>query len=88
MPKAMLTLVALAAAVAIDLAGAGPAAAADYPWCAQGIGIGTPGECSFFTFRQCMESASGRGLTCNVNPRVASIEPPRRPRPYRDYRSY
>jgi len=54
------------------MATSGPAAAHDYPWCAQGKGVGVPGDCSYQTYGQCMASASGRNLYCNVNPRVAS----------------
>jgi len=42
-----------------------------YPWCAQGRGVGYPGECNYATYSQCEASASGRGLYCNVNPVVA-----------------
>ena len=48
-----------------------PASAYDYPYCLQGRGVGIPGDCSFQTYSQCEASASGRGLTCNINPRVA-----------------
>ena len=34
---------------------------------------------------QCMASASGRGLYCNVNPRVAFGQQPQRRAVYRDY---
>ncbi|HTO66243.1 MAG TPA: DUF3551 domain-containing protein [Bradyrhizobium sp.] len=42
-----------------------------YPWCAQGRGVGYPGDCNYATYSQCEASASGRGLYCNVNPVVA-----------------
>lgn len=48
-----------------------PAEARDYPYCAQGRGFGYPGDCSYATYEQCQASASGRNLSCNVNPRVA-----------------
>ena len=60
------------------------AAAYDYPYCLQGRGIGIPGECAYTSYAQCMASASGRALYCNVNPRVAFGEQ-RRMRVYRDY---
>ena len=81
MRNAMLAMAALLAASAATLAGSGPAAAIDYPWCVQGRGVGIPGDCSYQTYAQCMASASGRSLYCNVNPRVAFGRlPPRRPR--------
>ncbi|WKA32010.1 DUF3551 domain-containing protein [Bradyrhizobium roseum] len=54
-----------------SIAGAAPASAYDYPYCLQGRGVGIPGDCSYRTYSQCQASASGRGLTCNINPRVA-----------------
>jgi hypothetical protein len=38
------------------------------------------------TYAQCMASASGRNLYCNINPRAAfGQQPPRRGRPHRNY---
>ena len=85
MRNAMLAILALSAATAGTVAGTAPAAAYDYPYCVQGRGIGIPGDCSYRTYNQCMASASGRGLYCNVNPRAALNQPPRRGRVYRDY---
>ena len=84
MRNASLIVAALLAAGAAILAGSTPAAAIDYPWCVQGRGIGIPGDCSYTSYGQCMASASGRGLYCNVNPRVA-FSRERRGRVYRDY---
>ena len=84
MRNASLAIAALLAAGAATLAGATPAAAIDYPWCVQGRGVGIPGDCSYTSYAQCMASASGRGLFCNVNPRVA-FGRERRGRIYRDY---
>ena len=84
MRKAVLALLASAAAGVVTLAGSVPAAAFDYPYCLQGRGVGVPGECAYQTYAQCMASASGRGLYCNINPRVAFSQQ-RRGRPYRDY---
>jgi len=84
MRKVMLALLASAAAGVVTLAGSAPAAAFDYPYCLQGRGVGVPGECAYQTYAQCMASASGRGLYCNINPRVAFSQQ-RRGRPYRDY---
>jgi uncharacterized protein DUF3551 len=71
MRKTILTIMALSAAAIATMAASGPAAAYDYPWCAQGRGVGIPGDCSYRTYGQCEASASGRNLYCNVNPRVA-----------------
>ena len=84
MRKVMLAPLASAAAGVVTLAGSAPAAAFDYPYCLQGRGVGVPGECAYQTYAQCMASASGRGLYCNINPRVAFSQQ-RRGRPYRDY---
>ncbi len=62
MRNTMLVTLVLAAAGAATIAGSGPAAAVDYPYCVH------------------LASASGRGLYCNVNPRVAFGQP-RRGRP-------
>ena len=84
MRNAMLAILALSAATVASVAGSSPAAAYDYPYCVQGRGIGIPGDCSYSTYAQCMASASGRGLSCNVNPRVAFGQQ-QRMRVYRDY---
>jgi hypothetical protein len=81
MTSVLLTVMAAGAAT---FAGSAPAAAYDYPWCAQGRGVGIPGDCSYQTYAQCMASASGRALYCNVNPRVAFGQQ-RRGRGYRNY---
>ena len=88
MRKTILTFAALWAVAIAAMATAGPAAAYDYPWCAQGRGVGIPGDCSYRTYGQCMASASGRNLYCNVNPRVAFGQLPRRGRVYDPYRDY
>ena len=86
MRKTILTMAALSAAAIITTITTGPAAAYDYPWCAQGRGVGVPGDCSYQTYGQCMASASGRNLYCNINPRVAFGQQQRRaPRTYYPY---
>jgi hypothetical protein len=86
MRNAMLAVLALSAATVASVAGSTPAAAYDYPYCLQGRGIGVPGECAYATYDQCLASASGRALYCNINPRVAFGQlPQRRMRVYRDY---
>jgi Protein of unknown function (DUF3551) len=71
MRKTILTVVALSGAAIVTTITSGPAAAYDYPWCVQGRGVGIPGDCSYQTYGQCMASASGRNVYCNINPRVA-----------------
>ena len=77
MRKTVFAIATALAAFAGSMASSAPASAYDYPYCLQGRGIGIPGECSYQTYAQCMGSASGRALTCNVNPRVAFRQPPR-----------
>jgi len=81
MRKLTTALLAVSAAGVATLASPGAAMAYDYPWCAQGRGTGIPGECSYQTFAQCEASASGRNLSCNINPRVA-FNRPYRGQPY------
>ena len=83
MRNAMLTALTLSAALAATLAGPSPAKAYDYPYCLQGRGVGIPGECAYTSYAQCMASASGRALSCNINPRVAFGQQQRRERVYR-----
>jgi uncharacterized protein DUF3551 len=78
-------MLALSAAAAVTMAGSGPAAAIDYPYCIQGGGWGIPGDCSYRSYAECMATASGRRVYCNVNPRVAFGHQQRRGRSYRDY---
>ena len=85
MRNAKLAMLVLLAAGSATMAGTTPAAAYDYPYCVQGRGVGVPGDCSYQTYGQCMASASGRGVYCNVNPRAALNQQPRRGRVYRDY---
>ena len=85
MRNATLVMTALLAAGAAMLAGPTPAAAIDYPWCIQGGGWGVPGDCSYRSYAQCMAAASGRRVYCNINPRVAFGQQPRRERYYRNY---
>jgi len=83
MRSAMLAILALSAATA-TVAVSSPAAAYDYPYCIQGRGVGIPGDCQYSTYAQCMATASGRGVYCNINPRVA-FGPQQRMRIHRDY---
>ena len=84
MRKTKMIVMALGAIVLAGVVGPAPAAASDYPWCAQGAGYGYPGECAYATYEQCLASVSGRFLYCGINPYVAfrepQPEPPRRSR--------
>jgi hypothetical protein len=84
MMRKAIAITALLAAGAATIAGATPAAAIDYPYCIQGRGWGIPGDCSYRSYAECMATASGRAVYCNVNPRFAFGRQPRR-RVYRDY---
>ena len=83
-----MAILTLSAALAATLTGPSPAAAYDYPYCLQGRGVGSPGECAYSSYAQCMVAASGRALSCNINPRVAFDRQPRRGRAYDPYRDY
>jgi len=84
MRNLMLATAALASAGVTTLAATYPAAAIDYAYCIQGGGWGVPGDCSYRSYAECMASASGRRVYCNVNPRVAFGQQ-RRSRYYRYY---
>ena len=85
MRKSTLAVLVSLAAGAATLAGSAPAAAYDYPYCVQGREVGIPGDCSYRSYAQCMASASGRNVYCNINPRAALAQQPRRGRIYREY---
>src|SRR4051794_25797111 len=71
MRKTILKCFTLIGAAGVIVSASLPALAYDYPYCLQGRTVGIPGECSYRTYAQCMDSASGRGLYCNINPRAA-----------------
>ena len=75
MRYAVLGLLGLVSAGAMTTAGVRPAAAFDYPYCLQGNEVGIPGECSYPSYEACETAASGRGLYCGINPRVAFLRP-------------
>jgi hypothetical protein len=50
-------------------------AAQDYPYCLQGKDWGLPGLCYFWSYQQCMASASGTFSYCGINPRFAFFHP-------------
>jgi Protein of unknown function (DUF3551) len=76
MRHATLALFGLLSASAATVAGTGSAAAYDQPFCLQGQELGIPGDCSYPSYEACLAAASGRGLYCNINPRVAFRAPP------------
>jgi hypothetical protein len=43
----------------------------DYPYCLQGKDWGYPGLCHFWTYEQCLATASGTFSYCGINPRFA-----------------
>ncbi len=66
MRKQLFAAIALAALAMT--ASAKPAAAIEYPWCAQYGGIGDGGRnCGFTTYAQCMTTVSGIGGGCERN---------------------
>ncbi|WP_027549978.1 DUF3551 domain-containing protein [Bradyrhizobium sp. Cp5.3] len=71
MRKTQLALLTLGATVLAGFVNITPAAAREYPWCAQGGEFDYPGECAYSTYEQCQASVSGRLLYCGPNPRVA-----------------
>ncbi len=92
MRKTQLLLLTFGAAVLAGFATITPAAARDYPWCAQGGEYDYPGECAYSTYEQCQASVSGRLLYCDRNPRFAygqgqpaQSRPQRRGRPVAPY---
>lgn len=81
MRRMQLAMLAFGATVLGGFVTVTPAAARDYPWCAQGGEYDYPGECSYSTYEQCQASVSGRLLYCDRNPRFAySQVPPSQPR--------
>jgi hypothetical protein len=92
MGKTQLALLGLGATILAGFAAVTPAAAHDYPWCAQGGGYEYPGDCTYSTYGQCQASVSGRLMACGSNPLVAygqaplpQPRPPRRTRPVAPY---
>lgn len=85
MRKTQLALLTLGATVLAGVVTVTPAAARDYPWCAQGGEYDYPGECAYSTYEQCQASVSGRLLFCGPNPLVAAYgqAPQRQPQPRR-----
>ena len=71
-------LLAAAALAALGSIGtSAPAAAAELQYCLQGRGVGYPGDCQYRSFAECQATASGRTLSCGINPRFVYAQ--RRP---------
>ena len=52
------------------------AQARDYPFCIKGTDYESPvGDCSFDTYQQCLDTASGRFAFCDRNPFYALSAP-------------
>ncbi|WP_082512476.1 DUF3551 domain-containing protein [Afipia sp. Root123D2] len=75
-----LMLAALAIVAGFTVIETTPASARDYPYCLVSRGTGSPGDCQYRSYRECMATASGRVASCHINPRVAFG------RQYRGYR--
>ena len=73
--SALFAIVAIAAMAAL----ARPAAAIEYPWCAQYGGTDGDGgrNCGFVSYEQCMETVRGMGGFCERN--LFSTGPAERP---------
>ena len=65
------SLFAVSAVAVLTAAASFPAAAQDYPYCLQGRDWGYPGLCHYWSYEQCMASASGTFAYCGINPRFA-----------------
>ncbi|MET1046810.1 MAG: DUF3551 domain-containing protein [Hyphomicrobium sp.] len=64
-------LLAAVAAASLSALGTAPVVAAEFQYCLQGRGVGYPGDCQYRNFAECQASASGRNLSCGINPRYA-----------------
>jgi Protein of unknown function (DUF3551) len=53
------------------------AQARDYPFCIKGENyLSSVGDCSFDTYQQCLDTASGRYAFCDRNPYFAHVSKP------------
>ncbi|MEZ2147806.1 DUF3551 domain-containing protein [Bradyrhizobium sp. DN5] len=87
MRNTQLALLTLGVTVLGSFATIPPAAARDYPWCAQGGEYDYPGECAYSTYEQCQASISGRLLYCGRNPRLGYGQMQPQPRVHRRTRA-
>jgi hypothetical protein len=69
--RKMILPVLAAASLFSGWAAYSPAQAAEYKYCLQGRQWGYPGNCQFFSYRQCEATASGTDAYCGPNPRYA-----------------
>lgn len=78
-------LLGLFGLVALSTAGATPASAQEYPWCAHMTSRDLDGAvtCGFVSIGQCRAYLSGLGGHCLPNPHYAYGQQPRDPRPVR-----
>ncbi len=80
-------ILAVLAAGAVSAFAMGPASAGPlYPYCIQSQAFGT--DCSYPSYQACQATASGRGVECIVNPRIAFDPQPEPRRPSRRNYSY
>jgi hypothetical protein len=66
--RKLLTTSLLLAGGALFFVSAQPAAATEYPWCAQYTGSSAGMNCGFVSQRQCLATVSGVGGFCRANP--------------------
>jgi len=85
--KASFVALGILAATAAAIASGTPAAAQNYPWCAQysGGSMGGGRNCGFVSFEQCMATVRGIGGFCSQN---TQYEPPAGPRQRAQRKSY
>ncbi len=72
-----LLFAAVSTVAVLTAAGSSTAYAQDYPYCLQGKDWGYPGLCHFWSYEQCMATASGTFSYCGINPRFAFAQPRR-----------
>lgn len=66
-PVSKVIITTLAALAVSSLLSSAPAAAAEYPWCAQYGGRDGGRNCGFVSYQQCMATISGTGGFCERN---------------------
>ena len=74
-------LTAAAAVTFFSLAPIAPAAAAEYPWCAQYGGRDGGRNCGFVSFAQCQDTVRGMGGFCERNTSYHPAAAPTRQKP-------
>jgi hypothetical protein len=85
MRNLMLAVLAVLAVGGVSAMAPSPAGAAPtYPYCIQSLAFGT--DCSYPSYEACQATASGRGVDCITNPRLA-FSPQRYAEPRRGRRS-